>query len=62
MLGLVWSWRSDSFLVEIECYFQETLGVEVLQDYIVQGTAVHILILDPGIGVLGSPWFDVVDI
>jgi hypothetical protein len=30
MLGLVWSWRSDSFLVEVECYFQETLGVEVL--------------------------------
>jgi hypothetical protein len=41
---------------------QETLGVEVLQDYTLQSTAVHILIWDPGIGVLGSPKFDGVEI
>ena len=33
----------------------ETLCVDVLQDYTLQGTAVHILIWDPRIGVLGSP-------
>jgi hypothetical protein len=55
VLGLVWSWRSDSFRVEVVCYLQETHGVDILQDYTSQGIAVHILIWDPGIGVLGSP-------
>jgi hypothetical protein len=41
---------------------QETHGVDVLQDYTLQGTAVHILIWDPGIGVLGSLEFDGVEI
>jgi hypothetical protein len=33
---------------------QETLCVDVLQDYPLQGTVVHILIWDPGIRVFGS--------
>jgi hypothetical protein len=49
-------------LVSLVGGLQETLGVEVLQDYTLQGTAVHILIWDPGIGVLGSPEFDGVEI
>jgi hypothetical protein len=36
--------------------------VGILQDYTSQGTAVRILIWDPGIGVLGSPNFDGVKI
>jgi hypothetical protein len=44
------------------CYLQETHGVDILQDYTSQGIAVHILIWDPGIGVLGSPEFDGVKI
>ena len=40
----------------------ETHGVDVLQDYTLQGTTVHILIWDPRIGVLGSPKFDGVEI
>jgi hypothetical protein len=61
VLGLVWSWRTDSFQVEAVCYLQETHGVDMLQDYTSQGIAVHILIWDPGIGVLGSSVFDGVE-
>jgi hypothetical protein len=49
-------------LVSLVGGLQETLGVEVLQDYTLQGTAIHILIWDPGIRVLGSPEFDGVEI
>jgi hypothetical protein len=61
VLGLVWSWRSESFRVETVCYLQETHGVDMLQDYTSQGIAVHILIWDLGIGVLGSSVFDEVE-
>jgi hypothetical protein len=40
----------------------EIHGVDILQDYTSQGTAVRILIWDPGIGVLGNPKFDGVEI
>jgi hypothetical protein len=43
------------------CYFHETHGVHMLQDYTSQGIAVHILIWDPGIGFIGSSVFDGVD-
>jgi hypothetical protein len=33
VLGLVWSWRLESFRVEAVCYLQETHGVDILQDY-----------------------------
>ena len=58
MLGLVWSWRTDPFRVEAVCYLQETHGVVMLQGYTSQGIAVHILIWDPRIIVLGSSMFD----
>ena len=61
MLGLVWSWRTDSFRVETMCYLQETHGVDMLQDVPSRGIAVHILIWDPGIGMLGSSLFDGVE-
>jgi hypothetical protein len=61
VLGLVWSSRIDSFRFETVCYLQETHGSDMLQDYISQGIAVHILIWDPGIGVLGSSAFDGVE-
>jgi hypothetical protein len=61
MLGLVRSWRIDSFRVEIMCYLQETHGIDMLQDYISPGIVVHILILDLGIGVLDSSTFDGVE-
>jgi hypothetical protein len=61
MLGLVWSWRSNSFRVEAVCYLQETHGVDMSHDYTSQGIAVHILIWDPWIGVLGSSVFDGVE-
>ena len=61
VLGLVRSWRTDSFWVEAMCYLQETHGVDMLQNYTPQGIAVHILIWDPGIGVLGGPAFDGVE-
>jgi hypothetical protein len=61
VLCLVWSWRSNSFRVEAVCYLQETHGVNISQDYTSQGIAVHILIWDPGIGVLGSSEFDGVE-
>jgi len=57
MLGLVRSWRKYSFQVEIVCYLQETHGIDMLQDYISRDITVHILIWDPGIGVLGSSSF-----
>jgi hypothetical protein len=41
---------------------QEILCVDILQDYTLQGTAVHILIWDPGIRVFGSPVVDGVEI
>jgi hypothetical protein len=41
---------------------QETLCVDDLQDYILQGTVVHILVWDPGIRVIGSPVVDGVEI
>jgi hypothetical protein len=58
MLGLVWPWRSESFMVEVVCYFPDTHDIDILQDYTSQGIAIHILIWDPRIGVLGSPDFD----
>jgi hypothetical protein len=58
VLGLVQSWRTDSFQVKTVCYWQETHGIDMLQDYISRGIAVHILIWDSGIGVLGSLVFD----
>ena len=61
VLGLVRSWRTDSFRVETMCYLQETHGFDMLQDYISRGIAVHILIWDPEIGVLGSSMFDRVE-
>jgi hypothetical protein len=61
MLSLVWSDRIDPFQVEAMCYLQETHGVDMLQNYTPQGIAVHILIWDPGIGVLGSSMFDGVE-
>jgi hypothetical protein len=61
VLGLVWSGRIDSFRVEAVCYLQETHGVDMLQNYTSQGIAVHILIRDPGIRVLGSSVFDGVE-
>jgi hypothetical protein len=30
VLGLVWSWRLDSFWMEVACYLQETHGVDML--------------------------------
>jgi hypothetical protein len=59
--GLIWSGRTDSFWVEAVCYLQETRGVDMLQNYISRGIAVHILIWDPGIGMLGSSMFDGVE-
>jgi hypothetical protein len=41
---------------------QEILCVDVLHDYTLHGTVVHILIWDLGIGVLGIPEFDGVEI
>jgi hypothetical protein len=41
---------------------QESLCVDDLQDYILQGTAIHILVWDPRIRVIGSPVVDVVEI
>jgi hypothetical protein len=61
VLGLVWSCRTESFWVEVVCYLRETHGVDMLQNYTSQGIAVHILIWDPGIGVLGSSVFDGVE-
>ena len=58
MLSLVWSGRIHPFQVEAIFYVQETHGVEMLKNYTPQGIAVHILIWDPGIGVLGSLAFD----
>ena len=49
-------------LVSLVGGLQKILGVDVLQDYTLQGTAVHILIWDIGIGVFGSPYFNGVDI
>ena len=40
---------------------QETHAVDMLKNYTPQGIAVHILIWDPGIGVLGSSAFDRVE-
>ena len=34
VLGLVRSWRTNSFRVETMCYLQETHGIDMLQDYI----------------------------
>jgi hypothetical protein len=62
VLGLVQSRRTDSFLVEVVCCFQETPDDDILQDYTSQETAVCILIWDPGIGMLGSPEFGGIDI
>jgi hypothetical protein len=42
--------------------FQEILGIDVSQDYTLQGIAVHIPIWDPGIRVFGSPVVDGVEI
>jgi hypothetical protein len=61
MLSLVLSNRIDPFWVEAMCYLQETHGVNMLQNYTPQGIAVHILIWDPRIGVLGSSTFDGVE-
>jgi hypothetical protein len=61
VLGLVWSGRTYSFQVEAICYLQETHGVDMLQNYTSQGIAIHILIWDLGIGVLGSSVFDGVE-
>jgi hypothetical protein len=61
VLSLVCSGRRDPFWVEVMCYFQETHGVDMLQNYMPQGIAVHILIWDPEIGVLGSSMFDGVE-
>jgi hypothetical protein len=61
VLRLVRSCRTDLFRVETMCYLQETYGIDMLQDYISRGIAVHILIWDPGIGVLGSSTFDGVE-
>ena len=61
MLSLVWSGRIDPFRVEAIFYVQETHGVDMLKNYTPQGIAVHILIWDPGIGVLGSSAFDRVE-
>jgi hypothetical protein len=58
VLSLVWSGRIDPFWVEAIFYVQETHGVDMLKNYTPQGIAVHILIWDPGIGVLGSSAFD----
>jgi hypothetical protein len=61
MLGLVWYGRTNSFQFETVCYLQETHGSDMLHDYISQGIAIHILIWNPGIGVLGSSTFDGVE-
>jgi hypothetical protein len=61
VLGLVQSWRTDSFQVETMCYWKETHGIDMLQNCISRGIAVHILIWDPRIGVLGSSTFDGVE-
>ena len=61
VLGLVRSWRIDSFRVETVCYLQETHGVDMLQDFPSRSIAVHILIWDPWIGVLDSLVFDGVE-
>jgi hypothetical protein len=42
-------------LVPLVRGLQETHGVDVLQDYTLQGTSIHILIWDPRIRVFGSP-------
>jgi hypothetical protein len=61
MMSLVWFGRIDLFQVEAMCYLQETHGLDMLQNYTPQGIAVHILIWDPGIGVLGSSALDGVE-
>jgi hypothetical protein len=65
-IGVLGSLEFDGWilhlLVPLVEDLQETHGVDVLQDYTSQGTAVRILIWDPGIGVLGSLEFDGVDI
>jgi hypothetical protein len=61
VLSLVWFCRIDPFQVEAMCYLQETHDVDMLQNYTPQGIAVHILIWDPGFGVLGSSMFDGVE-
>jgi hypothetical protein len=61
VLSLVWFGRIDPFRVEAIFYVQETHGVDMLKNYTPQGIAVHILIWDPGIGVLGSSAFDRVE-
>jgi hypothetical protein len=61
VLSLVWSGRIDPFRVEAIFYVRETHGVDMLKNYTPQGIAVHILIWDPGIGVLGSSAFDRVE-
>jgi hypothetical protein len=61
VLGLVWSGRKNSFRIKAMCYFQETHGVDMLLNYTSQGIAVHILIWDPWIRVLGSSMFDGVE-
>jgi hypothetical protein len=60
-LSLVWFSKIDLFRVEAMYYLQETHGVDMLQNYTPQGIAVHILIWDPGIGVLGSSTLDGVE-
>jgi hypothetical protein len=49
-------------LVSLVTGLHETLGVDVSQDYTLQGTAVDISIWDPGIRVFGSPVVDGVEI
>jgi hypothetical protein len=49
-------------LVPLVGGLQETLGVDVSLDNTLQGTAVHILIWDPGIRVFGIPVVDGVEI
>jgi hypothetical protein len=61
VLGLVRSWRKNIFWVQTVCYWQETHGIDMLQDYISRGIAVHILIWDPRIVVLGSSSFNGVE-
>jgi hypothetical protein len=41
---------------------QETFCVDGLQDYILQGTAIHILVWDPWIRAIGSPVVDGIEI
>jgi hypothetical protein len=58
MLILVWNWRMDSFRDEAMCHVQEIHSVDIFQDYASQGTAVHVLIWDPGGGVYDSSCLD----